>query len=135
MNNEQILQQAKRIAVIGVTQNKEKYGYKIYIKLKELKKIIFGISPIYKEIEGEKTYESLNDVHEPIDLAVFVVNPKLGSGYVEACKKANIKRVWMQPNTLDDSLYERFKKEKIKVIQGCVLISGDKLIHEENIGD
>lgn len=132
MNNEQILQQARCVAVIGVTQNEEKYGYKVYMKLKELKKTVVGISPIYKEIAGEKTYEKISDVNETVDLAVFVVNPKLGAGYVEACRQANIKTVWLQPGTVDDNLLDQLKEAEIEAVQGCVLISGDKLLQEKS---
>ena len=126
MENKEILCQAQHIAVIGVTQNHDKYGYKIYQKLKEMQKHVYGVSPIYNEIEGDKTYPSILDIPEAIDMAVFVVNPKLGSEYVKQCHDKHVPLIWLQPSTYDDQLLSEIEKANIQSIQACVLVEADK---------
>lgn len=122
MKEKELLEKAQNVVVIGSTQNKEKYGYKIYKKLKELNKNVVGISPIYKEIDGERTYLHLKDVPFEIDLAVFVVHPKHGIAYVEECAELKIQEIWLQPGTYDDAFLERINERGLYAHKACVLV-------------
>ena len=84
MEAKEILLNKQNFAVIGVTTNQEKYGYKIYQRLKKLNKNVYGVSPIYNELNGETIYPNLSSIDNQIDVAVFVVNPKIALIYIEA---------------------------------------------------
>jgi len=127
MNSTEILRKYKSFAVIGVTTNTEKYGYKVYQKLKELNKIVYGISPIYSDIDGDPTYPSLESVGKPIDIAVFIVNKKFGLSYLEEVQDLGIKYAWMQPGTYDEDFLGIIKDKGITPIPDCVLIQADYL--------
>lgn len=135
MENKEILKQAKNIAVIGVTQNKDKYGYKIYQRLKQLKKQVFGVSPIYKEIEKERTYSSLLEIPCDIDMAVFVVNSTIAIAYVEECKAKHIPICWFQPNTYDENLVKKVENSQLQPIFACVLVESESLLQEIHAKD
>ena len=124
MRKKEILIQAKNIAVIGATQNKNKYGYKIYKKLKEMNKKVYPVSPIYQEIDGEFVYSSISEIKEKIDLAVFVVNTKLSKEYIKDCKE--IPTLWFQPNTYDDELLNTLQKNQQNYVLDCVLIASEE---------
>lgn len=118
--------------VIGVTLDKEKYGYKIYKRLKQLKREVYGISPKYEELEGEKLYKQLDDLNKIPDVAVFVINPKFGLDYIEKCSKLGIKNIWLQPGTVSEEILSKAKEYNINIIQACVLIETNELINYEN---
>lgn len=122
MNYKEILLQAKNIAVVGVTPNKEKYGYKIYQKLKETKATIWGVSPLYSQIEQDLIYPDLISIPSTIDLVVMVVSPEKGISYINQCQEKAIPLIWLQPHTYDEALLEAIHQANIQSIQACVLV-------------
>ena len=64
-------------AVVGATAKQDRYGYKIWKKLKEHGYTSYAVNPSYKEIDGEKVYPSLSHIDESIDVVDMVVSPKI----------------------------------------------------------
>lgn len=122
MNPKDILSKYFHYAVIGVSQNKEKFGYKIYQRLKERNYQTYGISPIYKDIDGEKLYPNLESIEQPIDVVVFVVKKELAYSYVDEMVGLGIHYAWMQPNTYDDELLTYMENVGITPILACILV-------------
>lgn len=127
MEARDVLKNFQNFAVIGVTTNYEKYGYKIFKCLKDLGKTVYGVSPIYKEIDAEATFPNLSAINKPVDVAVFVVSPKFGSDYVKECNSLNIKKIWLQPGTYDDNLIQEIKDLELEYYQNCVLVESKNL--------
>lgn len=127
MNAKEILTNFQNFAVIGVTTNHEKYGYKIYHRLKQLGKTVYAISPIYNNIDGVNTYPNLSAIKEKIDVAVFVVSPKFGLNYIKECQILEIKHIWLQPGTYDDNLLSTIKAANISSYPNCVLVESQEL--------
>lgn len=127
MEAKDVLKNFQNFAIIGVTNNHDKFGYKIYHRLKELGKNIYGVSPIYKDIEGTPTYDNLKAINNNIDVAVFVVSPKFGSEYVKECKDLNIEHIWLQPGTYNDELINLIKANDLNYYQNCVLVESKDL--------
>ena len=127
MNAKDVLINYQNFAVIGVTNNPDKYGYKIYQRLKQLNKTVYGISPIHKDIDGTITYPNLSAVNKKIDVAVFVVNPKLGVEYVKECQKLGINHIWLQPGTYDDILISLIKDTNTNYYLNCVLVESQNI--------
>ena len=107
------------IAILGVSKNKTKYGYKVLKNLITKKLQIYPINPKYDKILGEKCYPSLTMLPTIPDFVVFIVPPKIGLATLKEVKKLNIKKVWFQPgaespeiekycieNNLDYSFYK-----------------------------
>lgn len=127
MEAKEILLNKQNFAVIGVTTNQEKYGYKIYQRLKKLNKNVYGVSPIYNELNGETIYPNLSSIDNQIDVAVFVVNPKIALIYIVECKKLKIKHIWLQPGTYDDNLIKIIKESKLNYYLNCVLVESENM--------
>jgi uncharacterized protein len=62
-------------AVVGASNNPEKYGHKVLQALLKRTKNIFPINPKEKEILGFNCYNELSNVKEKIDIIIFVVPP------------------------------------------------------------
>lgn len=122
MNPKEILNKYYHFAVIGVSQNKDKYGYKIFHRLKERGYDVYGISPVYDHVDENRLYATLEDVEHPIDVVVFVVNKKYAYDYIDEMIGLGIHYAWMQPNTYDDELLEYMKNVGITPILACVLV-------------
>ncbi|MGG7164543.1 CoA-binding protein [Clostridium ihumii] len=99
----------KNWVVIGATDDKSKFGYKILKKLKDKGYSVCGINPKYNEIEGIKIYNNINEIKENIDVANIIVNPNIAITMLEDIKNKGIKNVWFQPGSFNDEVLEKAK--------------------------
>ena len=61
-----------RYAVVGVSADRKKYGYKIWRSLREKGYTVYPINPRYDDIEGERCYRSLAEVAEDQEQRAFL---------------------------------------------------------------
>lgn len=108
--------QKKKWAVIGVTPDKNKFGYKIYNRLKEKGYTAYGVNSKYNEIDGEKIYASIKDIPESIDCVNIVVNPKTTLSILDDIKKQNINYVWFQLGTFDEEVLDKANKLNFDIV-------------------
>jgi predicted CoA-binding protein len=120
---EQELLEKKIWAVVGATQNRDKYGNKLYRKLKSSGYIVFAVNPLYEEIEGDKCYKDLSSLPEKPQVIDMVVSPQRGKAVVEEAAKLGIKYIWFQPGSFDEELLEFTRKMGIEAVQACVLVA------------
>lgn len=122
-----LIKDTKKWVVIGVTADEEKYGYRIFKRLRDIGAEVYGISPKYCEACGCSLYKSISELPDGIEVAVFVVNPKIGIGYIRDCAEKNIKTIWLQPGTVSFELLQEAKKYNLNVVQKCVLVEAGRL--------
>ncbi|NMB08765.1 MAG: CoA-binding protein [Tissierellia bacterium] len=121
----------KTWAVVGATANKDKYGYKIWKKLKEHNYEVYGVNPNYEEIEGDKIYSSLKDLPKKVDVIDLVVPPKISNNVLDQAKELDIEYIWFQPETFDDNIIEKAENLGFKILYNdCVLATLIKLEKE-----
>lgn len=121
MNPYEILTNNQNYAIIGMHPDETTYAYKIYQLLKEKGKTVYGLNPKYEEAAGDKLYKNLKDLNKPVDVAVFVVNPKIGIHMLETAKEQKIKHIWLQPGTIDDEFLAKAAELELNVTEACVL--------------
>lgn len=103
-------------AVAGVTERKDRYGYKIWKKLKEHDYETYGVNPNYEEIEGEKIYASVKDIPVKIDVLDMVVAPKIGIKTLDEAKEAGVEYIWFQPGSFNDKIIAKAKELEFKIL-------------------
>ncbi len=99
----------KKIAVVGVSSNPDKYGHKIFKDLVSTGTDVAGINPKGGGLFGKTIYQSLKDMPYVPDLVITVVQPAATSQIVDECKKLGIKDIWME---LGSESEEAIKKAK-----------------------
>ena len=118
----------KVIAVVGASRNPEKWGYKVFVTLRD--KFpgvrVYPINPKAKEIAGSKAYPSLKDLPEKPDLVVTVVPPQITEKIVEEAKKLGIKMIWMQPGSESDKAIEEAEKSGMKVYHHTCIVQSSE---------
>ena len=111
----------KNWAVVGVTEKKEKFGYKIWKILRDNNYNTFGVNPNYQEIEGEKIYHSLSDIEEKIDVIDMVIPPKHGEVTLREAKDLGIEYIFFQPGTYNNELIKLADELGFKyLLEDCV---------------
>lgn len=114
----------KKWVIVGVSGKKDRWGYKIWKKLKEHNYEVYGVSPNYEEIEGEKIYASLSELPEEIDVLDMVVSPKISINILDEAKATNIKYIFFQPGTYNARVIEKASNLGFEyVIDDCVYAS------------
>lgn len=121
MNAFDILNQNTRFAVVGMHEDPTKYANRIFHKLLEKDKVVYGVNPKYDTIDGHTIYKSIDTILDPVDVAVFVVNPTIGIHMLESVKAKGINYLWLQPGTVDADLLAKAEELDLIPIQACVL--------------
>jgi len=118
----EFLRKDNTFAVVGVSRNPEKYGYKVYAELKKAGYLVYPINPSTSKILGDKCYPSLSALPCIPDVVDVVVPPKITERIVRECKRLGIKKVWMQPGAESSKAIEFCRENNINVLHGiCVL--------------
>lgn len=110
------MMQKKTWALVGVTEDKTKFGYKIFKKLMEKGYTVYGVNPKYEEIEGQKIYKSISDLPEKVECINVVVSPKISMNVLDEIIKNNINYVWFQPGAFDEEVLNKAKGSGLEVV-------------------
>jgi hypothetical protein len=114
-------------AVVGATDNEDKFGHKIFMMLKKAGYRVFPINPGLQTVMGDPCYPSLTALPEKPDAVNFVVPPNVGEKIVAECAALGIKNIWLQPGANSDIVVDAAKKADLNVIcQSCILVEAKK---------
>ena len=118
-------------AVVGVTANERKYGYKIWRKLMEHGYETYGVNPNYDEIQGHRIYDSLRELPKKIDVIDIVVPPKISLNTLDDAKELGIEYIWLQPGTFNEEVIEKAKASDYRFLyDDCILATLIKMEKE-----
>ncbi|MEF3280009.1 MAG: CoA-binding protein [Elusimicrobiota bacterium] len=113
----------KIIAVVGVSSNPSKYGYKIFMDLSQNGYEVYGINPKLKSIEGKTIYPDLSSLPTKPDIVLMVVPPESGEKVIQECIKLKIEHIWFQPGSESENLINIAKENNIKTTTACFMVS------------
>ena len=121
---EKLKEQNTVIALIGASNDKNKYGNKIYRDLRNKGYNIIPINPKEKTIEGDKAYTSIEQIDKLPDIANFVVPPPIAMKLAKHITNLGIKHLWFQPGSESDELENWLKNtDGIKyLINSCIMV-------------
>jgi predicted CoA-binding protein len=112
----------ERIAVAGVSRNKNEAANVIYRKLRGSGYGVFPVNPNAETVEGDTCYPDLSSIPEGVDGVVIATHPKVTGRVVRECAELGIRRVWMHRSFGQGSVSEEavdYCREKgIEVIPG-----------------
>ncbi len=110
-------------AVVGVSRNKEKYGYKVYHDLKIAGYEVFPVNPNLSSVDGEKCYPSLASLPKVPDVLSVVVPPSVTEKVVKEAADVGIRKVWMQPGSESEAAIDFCLSHDILVLHDmCIMI-------------
>jgi len=107
----------KNIAVVGMSKNEEKPSNFVPKYLIEHGYNIIPVNPTATEIMGKKSYHSVTEIPDLIDIVdVFRKSEDVPAVVMEAVKKPGIKVVWMQEGIYNEEAEARAKEHGIDVV-------------------
>ena len=114
----------KKFAVVGATDNAEKYGNRIFKNLTGRGYEVYPVNPNLEEIEGVKCYPTLADIPVKVDVVDFVVPPKVTESILKECKKLGLDNIWLQPGSESDAAIAFCYENDFKVVHStCVMLN------------
>ncbi len=110
-------------AVVGAGTDRDKYGYKIYKRLKKHGYIVYPVNPGYTEIEGDPCYKSIKDLPQKPEVINMVVNPRIGVNVIEEAREIGVKYLWFQPGTFNSATEQACDTDTFEYVKDCVLVA------------
>lgn len=104
-----VINNIKKVAIIGATKNRDKFGNIILRDLLSKGFIVFPVTPNYDEIEGVKVYKNVEELPRDIELLVFVVPPHVGIKELRRAYAVGFRRFWFQPGAESKEIIEYSK--------------------------
>jgi predicted CoA-binding protein len=113
----------KVIAVIGASNNRQKFGNRAVRAYHQQGYTVIPINPRETSVEGLKTYASVLDVPGPVDMASFYVPPEIGEQVIEEVAKKGITEIWLNPGAESDALLSRARALNLQPIVACSIVA------------
>ena len=114
----------KKIAVAGVNDNPEKFGYKIFTGLLAAGYDVYAVGVRGGLINSSVIYKSLSDLPQKPDIVITVVPPVGTEKITDDCVLLRVGEIWMQPGSYSQQAAEKARANGIKVTdRGCFMRS------------
>ena len=112
-----------RVAVIGASADRHKYGNKAVRAFARRGYDVVPINPHEATIEGFTAYRSVLDVPGPIDMATVYVHPEVGLKVIDDVARKGIREVWLNPGAESPALSARARALGLTAIEACSITS------------
>ena len=114
----------KKFAIVGATDNPEKYGNQILKNLKKRNYDVYPVNPRLKTVEGMKCYATLTDLPVKVDVVDFVVPPSATESILRECVALGLDRIWLQPGSESEAAIHFCRENNLKVVHDvCVMMN------------
>jgi predicted CoA-binding protein len=126
MNSKKIVEEflaQKKIAVVGVSRKKTKFGNTIYKELKQKGYQVYPINPNMDAFEGNACYPDLLSLPEKVEAVVINVPPVQTEKVVKEAKEAGINKVWLQQGSQSEAAIKFCEENGIDCVSNeCILM-------------
>jgi len=117
-----LLQTAKTIAVVGLTDSplRPSYGVSSYMQSQGYR--IIPVNPNVSESLGERAYSTLLEVPDKIDIVNIFRRPEAVPEVVDQAIELRVPAIWMQEGVIHEAAAEKARKAGIFVVMDkCIL--------------
>jgi uncharacterized protein len=118
---QEILQQSKTIAVVGLSSNPARPSHDVAEYLQRAGYKIIPVNPNENQVLGEKAYPDLLSVPEPIDIVDIFRNPRAVPEVIRQAIAIKARAVWMQPGAENYDAAELAQAAGLKAVVGMCL--------------
>jgi uncharacterized protein len=118
----ELLSRAKTIAVVGLSDSpmRPSHGVSAYMQAQGYR--IIPVNPQIAEALGEKSYPSLLEVPQKIDLVDVFRRPEFVDEIVEQAIQLKIPAIWLQEDVINERAAEKARKTGMFVVMDrCIL--------------
>ncbi|HBF88030.1 MAG TPA: hypothetical protein DDX39_05240 [Bacteroidales bacterium] len=114
---------AKKFAMVGVSTNKNKFGYVIF---KELREKGFEICPIHRtatEIDGVKCYKSVDEIPSDFEKLYLLTQKTQTNEILTQASRKGLKHIWVQQMSHTAETEKIAKENNVNLIhKSCIFM-------------
>ncbi|MBS4194116.1 CoA-binding protein [Lederbergia citri] len=119
----EILKKAKRIAVVGISDNPERTSYMVSEAMKNAGYEIIPVNPQIDEVFGEKAVASLKDIDGHIDIVNVFRRPEFLPDIAKEFSEIDADVFWAQLGIENEEAYQYLKEKGYTVIMDrCIKV-------------
>lgn len=112
----------EKVAVIGASNNPERYANKAMKMLAEYGHITFPVAPAVAEVEGRPAVARPEAIGEPVDTVTMYVGPARQADLLDGIIGLKPRRVIFNPGTENEAAYARLDAAGIEHLAACTLV-------------
>ncbi|CCQ94387.1 conserved hypothetical protein [[Clostridium] ultunense Esp] len=125
----EILQETRRIAIVGLSNKPDRDSYKVAKYLQEAGFTIIPINPVVDEVLGVKAVPSLLQLTEPVDLIDVFRRSEETVPIAEQSVKTGAKVLWLQLGIKNEEAERIAREAGMKVVMDrCIKIEHARLL-------
>ncbi len=110
------------VAVIGASNNPERYSHRAVLLLSEKGHTPYPVHPTLDEVAGLAAYETVRAIPADIDTATVYVSGRNQTKLAEDLLGKRVRRVIFNPGAENPDLASRLREAGVEVVVACTLI-------------
>lgn len=119
----EVLDNAKTIAVVGLSPNPNRTSYMVSEAMQKAGYRIIPVNPVADEVLGEKSYSSLKEIPDPVDIVNVFRRSEFLEDLAEEFLEIDCPVFWTQLNVVDDDVFKRLTELGYTVIMDrCIKV-------------
>ena len=125
-----ILEKSKVIAMVGESNDHYYSSYQVAQYLKQMGYTVYPVNPNIQSVDGDRSYDSLSEVPEPIDIVDVFRDPMHLDGIVDEAIAAGARTLWAQLGvvTSNQEPERKAKNAGLKVVSNrCMRTEHERL--------
>lgn len=127
----EIYKNIQTIAVFGSSPKEDRPSNKVSKELQKRGYRIIPINPNYNEILGEKSYKTLDEVEEKIDVALYFVASEKVLPLIKVAIEKKVSYIWLQEGVISIEGQELSQENNIPFMMNRCIYKELKKIEEE----
>lgn len=125
----EILKSAKVVAVVGHSDKPHRTSYRIAQYLRDVGYKVYPVNPTVDQINGQKSYASIRDIPEPVDIVDVFRRPQFLDSIVDDAIAAGSKVVWGQLGVVDEQAGQKAGDAGLAVVMDrCIMVEHRRLV-------
>ena len=124
----QLLKSASTIAMVGASSNPDKASYGIMQRLQKVGYRVIPVNPRELEILGERSYASLIDIPERIDIVDVFRRAEDTPAIADDAATIGAKALWLQTGIVSEDAAARAKAAGLMVVMDACIAATDTIL-------
>lgn len=122
MSIAELLKTSKVIAVVGLSSRRFRPSYGVSQYMQDQGYRIIPVNPQESEVLGEKSYATLEEVPEKIDIVNIFRRSEFVPAIVESAIRIGAKSIWMQEDVVHEGAAAQAREAGLEVVMDrCIL--------------
>ena len=128
MSVDEILKNAKSVAIVGLSPDESKASNMVARYLLQNGFKIYPVYPKEDEILGLKVYRNLSQISEPVDIAVMFRKSEFAQILIDEVIRKSVSTLWLQLGIINEAAKLKASQNGVNFVQDkCIKIEFERL--------